>query len=71
MPSARQTVCPGDADDSADWADETLDTVEVQPGVGGVVELTVQDLLAGVGSALPTASVARTEKRWDPRLRPE
>ena len=32
---------------------------------------TVQLRVAGVGSTLPAASVARTEKVWAPVLRPE
>lgn len=34
--------------------------------VGGSGVLTVQDLVAGVGSTLPAASVAWTENWWEP-----
>jgi hypothetical protein len=36
---------------------------------GGVVMLMVQVRVAGVASTLPAASVARTEKVWEPLAR--
>ena len=38
--------------------------------VFGAVVSIVQVKLAGVGSVLPAASVARTSKVWEPSLRP-
>ncbi len=38
---------------------------------GGAEGSMVQLRVAGVGSTLPAASVARTEKVWAPVLRPE
>jgi hypothetical protein len=37
--------------------------------VSGAVVSTVQEWVAGVGSAFPAGSVARTSKVWDPGLR--
>jgi hypothetical protein len=50
---------------------------EVSSGGGGVVsvggggEMTVQLRVAGEVSALPAASVARTENWWSPAAKPE
>jgi hypothetical protein len=68
---ARQTTAPVEAEERADWAAETLETVEVQPaggvvgssstGGGGAIGVIVQLLVAGEVSVFPAASVARTE----------
>ena len=38
---------------------------------GGAGASTVQVCVAGEASVLPAASVARAEKVWEPRVRPE
>jgi hypothetical protein len=55
---------------------EGPELIEVSGGVvsgGGdsAIGSTAQVSLAGVGSTLPSASVARTEKLCDPKLKPE
>jgi len=71
VPSARQTTVPGLAVESALWAAETLETVELQPLAGGVVPVTVQLRVAGEASAFPAPSVAPTENSWAPTESPE
>jgi hypothetical protein len=72
VPSARQTTAPDPAPERAVWAAETLETVEVQPGVGGgVAAVTVQLRVAGEASVLPAPSLARTENSWAATESPE
>jgi hypothetical protein len=69
---ARQITEPGEAEETADWAAETLEIVVVQAvdGGGGEEAVTVQLRTAGVGSTFPAASVARTEKLCELTPRP-
>jgi hypothetical protein len=52
---------------------EGPELIEVSGGVvsGGADASTVQLLVAGLGSTLPAASLARTEKLWAPSPRLE
>jgi hypothetical protein len=71
---ARQITEPGEAEETADWAVETLLAVVVHSaggGGGGEEAVTVQLRTAGVTSTFPAASVARTEKLCDLTPRPE